>query len=231
MSIFDKVRLGALPTQYDPNMVQYRTMAPSAWQTPSSYSFDAENGNPFPARMYLNDSLGCCVIAARANHTVRFEYAETGKVLTISDAEVRAEYFAETGGVDSGLVPLESFGAWKRGWIAGGKPLTIHTFAQVNQRDPAQVREAMIVGTGLEFSVALPISAGDQMNAGKPWTVVSGPSGIAASWGRHEVYAETYDERGVTVWTWGKRQLADWRWIAEYTEFLPLIIDSPDHVP
>ena len=227
-SIIERVKLGARPTTYDPRMVQYRTFAPSTWTTPKSYSWDAEHGNVIPPRMYLNDTLGCCVMATRANHTTRFQYEETGKVLTISDAEVRNEYLAETGGVDSGLIPLESLKAWRKGWISGGEVHLLHAWAQVNQRDPQQIQEATIVGTGMEFSVALPISAAHQMDAGKPWDLVTGPDGIAASWGRHQIYAETYDERGVTCWTWAKRQLMTYRWIAEYCEFAALTIDAID---
>ena len=75
-----------------------------------------------PLRYFLNDSLGDCVIAARANQTLRFEAAEQKKVLNITDAEVKREYLKEAGGADSGLVMLDSLNLWRKsGWKAAGK--------------------------------------------------------------------------------------------------------------
>lgn len=226
MSIYDRVRLGALAKRVDPRTIMYRTMA-DPWTPPPAWDWDIEAGNPAPARMYKNDEFGCCVISARANHTTRVEIQETGSLLTILDSEVTAEYFAETGGPDSGLYPIESMNLWRsRGWTAGGKTHRIHSWMGVVPQDRQQVSEAAIVGQGLQVGVHLPISAADQMDAGQSWDLVAGPRGQSDSWGPHMVYLSGYDANGVNFWTWGKRQKATWRWLSEYSDFAALAVDD-----
>ena len=54
-------------------------------------------------RMFLNDTLGDCVIAENANAIRGLTYATYGTPVEISDADVRTDYFAQTGGADTGL--------------------------------------------------------------------------------------------------------------------------------
>jgi YD repeat-containing protein len=225
VSILGRVKLGALAKRVDPRTIQYRAMA-SPWNPPPSWDWDLEQGNPCPARMYLNDQLGCCVISARANATTRLEYQEQGTLITIPDADVSSEYYHESGGVDSGLYPIESMNAWRRGWMAANRFYNIHAWMNVSPQDRQQVAEAAIVGQGLQAGMRLPISAADQIDAGKPWDLVSGPRGEAGSWGGHMTYLSGYDADGVTMWTWAKRQRATWRWVAEYVDFLAIAVDD-----
>jgi hypothetical protein len=180
--------------------------------------------------MYLNDTFGDCVIAAQANAITRMEKDETGVAPVVTDEEVKHEYFVQTGGLDLGLDPIASLNKWRRGWPSGGEPHTIHSWASVVAADPQQVKEASLVGQGLQIAIRLPLSAADQINAGQPWDLVAGPRGEAGSWGGHMVYLVAYDSDGVTVWTWGRRQRATWRWLAAYCDFAALVIDSPDSV-
>lgn len=227
MSILQEVRLGRNPLRVDPRTIQYRTLAPTPWTPPPSYDFDTEHGDIFPARMYLNDTYGDCVIVEQANHITRLEKDEQGVILNITDAEVKAEYFAQTGGPDVGLDPIASLNKWRNhGWAAGGMLHSIHSWAEVSGQDRRQLQEACIVGRGLQVCARLPISAAYQIDAGKPWDLVSGPDGEAGSWGGHCVYMKGYDQTYVRVWTWGKVQLATWRWVAAYCDFVALAIDS-----
>lgn len=227
-SIFDRVKLGRGPLRVDPRTIQYRALAPSPWTAPASYSWDDEHHGVCPPRMYLNDTYGCCVISARANHAARMEFDETGFLRTASDLEVKGEYFGESHGVDGGLDPIASLNAWRRGWVMGGKAQSIHSWAQVAAQDPQQVKEAAITGQGLQCGVRLPLSAGDQMNAGKDWDLVAGPDGEAGSWGNHMVYVSGYDAVGVLLWTWGRVVCATWRWMAAYCDFAALAVDNPN---
>lgn len=222
--------LGLAPKHVDPRTIQYRAIRGAAtWEPPASYSFDAEQkakGVTIPTPMFANDRYGDCVIAARAHQTLRFELTEQGSVLPITDKEVTDQYFKESGGQDSGLVALYSMRAWRKGWVAAGKPYRIHSFLEVQPQDHALVKEATVVGTGLQWGIRLPLSAADQLNAGAPWDVVSGPRGQAGSWGGHMVTGSEYDAEGVTVVTWGKKQKMTWRFIDAYADECYLAVDD-----
>ena len=70
--------------------------------TPPPAVFDGTNGcDSF--QMFLNDTLGDCVKACDANYLLGVTYGATGKPIIVSDSEVRADYFTETGGADVGL--------------------------------------------------------------------------------------------------------------------------------
>lgn len=230
MSILDTVRLGRTPLTADPRTIQYRTLAPTPWTPPPSFDFDAEHGGIFPSRVYLNDTYGDCVIAAQANHITRIEADEQGVVLDVTDAEVKHEYFKQTGGPDVGLNPLESLTRWRSGWTAAGRIYSIHSFAEVSPQDARQVKEAAIVGRGLQVALRLPISAAHQIDAGQPWDIVAGPDSQADSWGGHMVYLKGYDADGVLLWTWGKVQRATYRWLAAYSDFCAIVVDDIDRV-
>lgn len=229
MSIYDTVKLGRTPLRPDPRTIQYRAMA-SPWLPPPSFDFDAERGNVFPARMYLNDTYGDCVKVAQANHATRLEFDEQGAVINITDAEVKRQYFIETGGPDVGLDPITSLSVWRKGWPMAGKVYSIHSWAQVVPQDRQQTQEASIVGRGLQVALRLPISAAAQMDHGQPWDLVAGPDGEAGSWGGHMVYMKGYDSSYVYLWTWGKVQRATWRWLSAYSDFCAVAIDNVNRV-
>lgn len=223
------MRLGLAPKQVDKRTLRYRALrAPGVWRPPAAWSWDGEHPGAVPVPMFANDRYGDCVIAARAHQTLRFEAAEVGAPPPITDEEVVAEYFAESGGIDAGLVMLQAMRAWRAGWVAGGATYTIHSFLEVVAQDHDEVREAMVVGTGLQFGARLPLSAADQMGVGAPWDLVAGPRGAAGSWGGHAILACEYDAAGVTFITWGKRQRATWAWVDAYADECYLAIDDVD---
>lgn len=222
------MKLGRAAKAVDPRTVQYRAVRlEAAWEPPARYSWDEEHPGAVPVPMFLNDQIGDCVIAGRAHHTLRFEFNEQGVAVPITDADVRKEYFLESGGQDSGLVLLYSLRDWRnRGWPAAGKTYRIHSYLEVQPQDHRLVKEAMLVGVGLQFGVNLPLSAADQMNQGAPWDLVAGPRGVAGSWGGHLVHGSEYDDEGVVFETWGKRQKATWRWLDAYCDECYLVIDD-----
>lgn len=222
--------LGLAPKHVDPRTLQARAiLGAGTWTPPASYSFDAEKaaaGAPLPTPMYANDRYGDCVIAARAHQTLRFELNEQGTIPSITDAEVVNQYLKESGGVDSGLVALYSMRAWRKGWVAGGRTYRIHSFLEVQPQDHALVKEATVVGTGLQWGIRLPLSAADQLNTGGPWDVVAGPRGEVGSWGGHMVTGAEYDAEGVTVVTWGKKKKMTWRFIDAYADECFMVVDD-----
>src|SRR5947207_207640 len=111
------MRLGKLTPEFSDRDLKFKELMRIA-PIPDEYNWDLIHpGVPTP--MFLNDTLGDCVIAGRAHQTLRFEFAEQGNVIPISDADVQREYFIETGGVDSGLVVSRSLRRWRqKGWFA-----------------------------------------------------------------------------------------------------------------
>lgn len=222
--------LGCAPKAVDPRTLQYREMrADVPWNTSPAYSWDDEHPGVVPTPMFANDRYGNCVIALRAHHTLRMEREETGATLAITDNDVVSQYLVEGNGQDNGLVMLWSLRDWRtKGWKAAGKRLYIHSFLEIQPQRHELVKEAMLVGTGLEFGVRLPLSAADQMDAHQTWDVVSGDRGVKDSWGGHAILAVAYDAEGVEFITWGKRQKATWRWVDAYADECYLVIDAPD---
>ena len=100
---------------------------------------------------------------------------EQGKILRIADQDVLGEYFAETGGEDSGLVVLDSLRKWrKRGWVAAKSRYFIQAFAEIDRTAEAEVKRAIFMDLGVGIGLSLPRTAETEFNAGKPWRTASG---------------------------------------------------------
>src|ERR1700740_927818 len=90
-------KLGKAPAKRDDRNLMFAALLTAPVKVPAEYDFDVKH-NGIPTPMFANDTYGCCVIAGRAHQTLRFEDIEQGSVLMITDAEVKREYFHETGG-------------------------------------------------------------------------------------------------------------------------------------
>lgn len=222
-------KLGKAEAKRDPRNLKFaavlRVKVPPV---PKRYDFDvAHPGIPTP--MFGNDELGDCVIAGRAHQTLRFEKLEQGKLIRIRDADVRREYFAETGGEDSGLVVLDSISRWrKKGWRVDGKPYTIRAYAELQPTDHVNVRRAIYADCGVGIGLRLPRSAQQQIDAGGTWDVVSGSSGRPNSWGGHYVYISGYTPEGPVCVTWGRKQRMTWAFLDRYCDEAYAIFDAED---
>lgn len=219
-------KLGKAPAKIDSRTILLasilgKTLPP----IPSAYDFDAAHPG-CDAPMFLNDRLGDCVIAGRAHQTRRFELIEQKTVITITDDDVKREYFKESGGQDSGLVMLDSLNAWRKGWSAAGKAYSIHAFAAVDYASKADVRACIYLLNGCYAGVLLPRAA--QRQIGKVWTVTTGPSARKGSWGGHCIYIAAYNAVGPVCITWGARQQMTWAWLAKYCDEAFGIVDNLD---
>lgn len=195
---------------------------------PASYDFDSTHRG-IPTPMFANDVYGCCVISGRAHQTLRFEDIEQGSVLMIKDKEVVKEYLAETGGEDKGLVVLDSLKLWRKaGWKVGQHRYKIRAFAELDPKDPEQVRTAIYADVGLGLGLLLPLSAQDQIQAGQPWELVAGPRSKIGSWGGHYAYACGYTPKGPVCVTWGRKQQMSWDWLKKYADEAYAIFDEKD---
>lgn len=220
------LKLGKSTAQSDRRNLQLAAILKAAPPLPKEYDFDLKHPE-IPLPMFANDRFGDCVIAGRAHQTLRFEDVEQRKVLAISDDDVTREYFAETGGQDTGLVVLESLKAWRRrGWLAAKRRYKIRAFAQVNQANRTEVKQSIFLDLGVGFGLSLPKSAQAQTQAGKPWDVVKGPGSAPGSWGGHYVYVSGYTQAGPVCVTWGRKQQMTWAFVGKYCDEAYAIIDA-----
>ena len=219
-------RLGKAPARRDERNLQLRALLKKAIKLPTEYDFDLNHPN-LPTPMYGNDEYGCCVIAGRAHQTLRFELVEQKKVIDITTQEVVDEYLAQTGGLDAGLIMLDSLRLWrKEGWIAASERYHIRAFSEVNRTRVNEVKTAIFLNLGVGIGLRLPNSAERELAAGKAWTTTSGPGSRPNSWGGHYVYVSGYTKLGPTCVTWGRKQQMSWEFFATYCDEAYAIIDD-----
>jgi len=228
------IKFGKLATRVDRRTIKLAAILRPDKLPPIPDTYDLYAALGFSdSRMFLNDQLGDCVIAQRAHQTLAFEKFEQGQVVPITDAEVKAEYEAETGGPDVGLIMLDSLNKWRHdGWAAAGRNYKIHAFASIDWRNHQEVKEAIYLFTGVAFGMQVPQSAIDDFEAGKYyWDVKPDDGGIA---GGHAVYAPAYmaiggyDTTGPVCLTWGRRVQMTWAFWDRYVDEAYAIIDSLD---
>lgn len=222
------IRFGKKKAKRDSRNLMFASILRAAPALPAEYDFDVlHNGIPTP--MFGNDLYGDCVMAGRAHQTLRFEVAEQHKLIAITEKEVLTEYFKESGGVDSGLIVLDSLKEWRsQGWIAAKKRYKIKAFAQIDQAKRAEVKRAVYLDIGVGLGFSLPDAAITQFHAGKPWAVVSGKKGQPNPKNGHYVYVPGYTKTGPVCVTWGRKQQMTWAFLTKYCDEAYTIIDAID---
>ncbi len=223
-------KLGKQETKKDDRNLMFASLVKAPAKLPAEYDFDlTHKGIPTP--MFANDTLGCCVISGRAHQTLRFELLEQKSKLMITDTDITKEYFKETSGKDSGLIVLDSLKLWRsKGWKAAKKTYKIKAFSSIMPRDHQSMMQAIYLDVGLGLGVSLPLSAQGQIQAGKPWDVVAGPTGKPGSWGGHYIYVSGYTALGPVCITWGRKQQLTWKFIDKYCDEAYAIFDAKNSV-
>jgi len=190
---------------------------------PKEYLFDRVHpGIPLP--MLDNDQYGNCVIAARGHFTLRCELIEQKTIIPLTSADVDKEYFHETGGVDSGLVMLDSLNQWRKdGWMVEDSQYKIKAYSAVIPSDNYAVKSTIYTDTGLYVGLGLPTTAADEINEGKPWGKISA---APYSWGGHCVDIVGYDSKYLTCVTWGRLQRMTWPFFRRYCSEAYTVIDA-----
>jgi len=222
------IRFGKRPAKRDSRNLMFASILRAPPPLPAEYDFDV-NHKGIPTPMFGNDHYGDCVTAGRAHQTLRFEKAEQNRLLKITDQDVLKEYFAETGGGDSGLVVLDSLKEWrKHGWRAAGRRYRIKAFAQIDPGVHTQIKRAVYMDVGTGLGLELPDSALTQYFAGKPWEVVRGKAGKPNPHNRHYVYMPGYTRHGPVCVTWGRKLQMSWAFLGKYCDEAYAIIDAID---
>jgi hypothetical protein len=126
-------------------------------------------------------------------------------------------------------VVLDSLKAWRKaGWRAAKHPYRIAAFAEIHRSDHNEVKAAIFLLSGAGVGLALPRSAQTQIQAGKPWDVVSGPNAKPNSWGGHYVCCSGYTQSGPVCVTWGRKQQMTWAFFERYADEAYAIVDDVD---
>lgn len=157
--------------------------------------------------MYLNDSLGDCTCAAVGHLIQAFTTYGQGATVAIKDSDVLTAYEAvsgynpRTGQNDNGAVVQDVLSYWRKTGVGGHKILA---FAEVDFKNPDELRQATHLFGNVYLGINFPDSAMEQFNNGQPWDVVPG----ARSEGGHAINAGYYDvsDNMWKVVTWGQVQ-------------------------
>lgn len=229
------LKIGKAPAAEDHRNIKMASIMPSAALAyPDNFDTDEHLNTSIPLSMFGNDIHGDCVIAGRANQTLRFEVFEQSRVVPITIENVLNEYWSEEGGMgpeyDKGLVMLNSLKDWRsKGWtLSDGNTYSIHAFAQIDPKDIHEVKAATYYLHGIMVGLALPMSASIQLENKQIWDVVTGPDAEFNSWGGHCVYVCGYNETGPICITWAKKQQMTWNFFITYCDEAYGIIDDKD---
>ena len=219
------IKFGKLPAKRDARNLQLAAILKVPPKLPLEYDFDVQH-NGIPTPMFGNDYHGDCVIAGRAHQTLRFEDAEQGKILPITEKDVLNEWYKENGGTENGLYVLDALKLWRTtGWTAAKKKYKIKAFAEVNRKKHNEVKSTVYADIGTGLGLSLPDSAISEFNAGKPWTGTSGPRNEENG---HYVYIPGYTKTGPVCVTWGRKQQMSWKFFDKYCDEAYAVIDAVD---
>jgi hypothetical protein len=169
--------------------------------------------------MMLNDTLGCCTIAAKG-HAVQTWTLNLGSELTVPDSVILAAYESECGynpadpSTDQGGVEVDVLNLWRQNGFAGHG---LFAYADPKPANRLHVEQSIALFGGVYIGISLPLSAQNQT----VWDVVPDPgdgSTVPGSWGGHAVFCPAYDPTGLTCITWGALQQMTWAWWDMYCD-------------
>jgi hypothetical protein len=221
---------GKAPAEDDPSVPHFSTFLKATAPSPPP-QFDVDGAHAVPLQRFCNPPLADCVIACRANHTLRFKLIEHDRIIPITDQDVVNEYYLETGNTNKDIVVLKSLRAWRtRGWQAAGSMFRIKAFAKVSRRNFGHLRASIFANVGVELGLLLPAVAWTQATHGQPWTVESGPGSAVDRRNGHCVYVSGYTPIGPVCITWGQKQQMTWDYVAKYSDEAYAVFDSLDSV-
>jgi hypothetical protein len=166
--------------------------------------------------MMANDNYGCCTCSA-VGHLVQLWTTANGNPFVPTDADVLAMYSAVTGfdpvdpNTDNGAVMIDVLNHWRNTGMAGHK---LAAYARVRVGHHAAVKQAIAMMGGVCLGIAMPAA----WQRAETWDLVRGYDGVPGSWGGHETPAVSYDDKTLTVITWGEPVKLTWRAFDKYVE-------------
>jgi hypothetical protein len=195
-------KLPAPPPNYDALSDVYKNLSISNPQT------------LFP--MDGNDTYGDCTIAALAHAITVFRgRVKQKKIWSTKDATKL--YFKLSGGADSGLNELDVLNYWQSQMAVSDR---IFAFTSIDRRNHTHIKQAIQLFGAVYLGFQVQKDCMDDFNAGKAWT-----PGPLLNEG-HAVLATGYDQKGVTVLTWGNTQKGTWAWWDECVDEAYAVLPS-----
>ena len=211
------MKLGRKPARFDPRVPQFaRYLTARLPATPAScnWSFKVPEW-----KMLANDRLGDCT-AAGCGHAIQTWTANASSEADITDPET-ISFYSETCGYDpnnpnsdGGGVELDVLSWWLKNDFAGHK---LDAFAALDIGNQTNIKDAIWLTGCVYLGVNLPLSAQDQDIWDIPPEGLTG-NGTPKSWGGHCVIACGYNDKGLTVITWGQPKLMTWSFYHAYVE-------------
>lgn len=194
------------PIAHGPRLRLARYMLPLSGlgaQLPNTVDYTVKAVDPL-SQMYLNDSLGDCVIAGMAHLAGLFCANADGTPLVLTDDQIIALYGAIGGYVpgnpntDNGCDEITALNYWVQNGLTGDGNHKIAGSLVVDPTNIAEVQTAMWLFENLFFGIELPDS----------WVNVQSPGFIWASDtpnpnNGHCVVGCGFDDTGIQVDTWG----------------------------
>ena len=172
-----------------------------------------------PGKMYLNDTLGDCVVAAMANLDVLWDFFGSGENLEIPDSAVLTAYerisgWKPTGPDDPGpgCVMLNAMNYWRKSGLAGKK---IHAFTGIHPGSINQIKLAIWLFGGVAAGFELPTNVLPGASGVPAWTKTNGRPNPNNG---HGVALVGYDPENVWVRTWATIVPASWRFVTKYMD-------------
>jgi len=162
--------------------------------------------------MLDNDTLGCCTISGAGHAIMAWDTEVARQDTPPDDAEVKSQYFAITGGADTGCVEANVLALWQGSGLFGDNKIA--GYAPVNVQRITDIQQAIAFYGCAYIGVALPASAQEQFSANQPWTVVPGSKIL----GGHCVVLVGYDDHYATAVTWGATVEVSYPWLAKYMD-------------
>jgi hypothetical protein len=186
--------------------------------------------------IYLNDKLGCCVIAG-GYHVVGVETgnADGGTPYVASSAQIEADYSAIGGynpsdpSTDQGCDPATALNYWTQHGFANGTKLC--SWMVVDPTNQQEVMLAMYLFENLFFGVELPDVWTDPFPSANGFVWDDGAPDPAHG---HAFCGVGYDSQGVQIDTWGLIGTMTWKAIAHLCSSAAngqlFVMLSPDQV-
>jgi hypothetical protein len=219
------VALGKLPSRHDP-----RTLRMSKYLTgpvtpaPSSRAWAPEW---LRWRMFGNDKIGCCTVAAQA-HIIQLWGAASGfNDIAPADADVDVAYRAISGydgtpDTDRGAVMVDALNRWRKFGLGGHK---IYSYVKLDAGDRAQIMAAINLFGAVYLGAQLPMAI-----RGRPvWTAPGNQAMHHAewrvgSWGGHTMASHGYSSSGIFLATWAETVHASWQWLMDYCDEMYVVL-------
>jgi hypothetical protein len=149
-----------------------------------------------------NDVLGDCTIAALA-HAMTVYRGLIGEKDVMPSALVQGLYFQLTGGQDIGLTVLDVLNYWRQNPVNGE---SILAYVSIDPQNHEHVQQAIQLFGGVYIGLQVSVDLLKQFNHGSVWTVAP------LTQDGHAVFTTGYDQKHMTMLTWGDTQEGTWDW-------------------